>query len=344
MIDAGTAATAYLDMMALLLLTGLIVLGRTRRSGRIEGMLFTFMSMMTVVMCVSDIVYCAMVGRGSEAAHMAAMIAETLVVYAIFSLVYTWVLYVDYRIYTSTDHLLRHFKPFAIPLIILAICLLINPFTGIVFTIDDDWCMRKTWLFYLIMLVECVYFIGSVVMLYHQSKKENKTVYIHVDAMVIPALAGEAVSMLTPHHATPIGIAVGLTFLYCALIDKWRFHDENEMIYNRAYLRQMLKQIREKRRDYRCAVLFMIDRNGEVLRGILEEENPYEGVIVRLDDRRFVLFIEKNSAAAVKLLCTGVEEAIAGYNAQHGEAMRVEHEVIGRREGVRTWLAKHSNL
>ncbi len=342
-IDSRAAVTVYLDMMAFMISVGLLSIGRTRKSDDWELKLFRLMCLTNIGITICSIVSFSMYGYTEEWRRTSVLLSRTLTYFLMQVILFEWLLYVDYRLHGSRDHLTRNYKPFFIPMLLSGLCLLVNCFTGFVFTVNPDMHISVTPVFRLIQVVGYFYFLYSIFVIVSYRAKGNRTDYFHMHTMVIPVIAGEILNTLTKYHISPISLSIGLVFLYCSMIEKWRFDDETGTFMNRQYLDYIGRLLSEGKREYRSIMIFSARENPDALAKILEEEKPRYAEMIRVNDKKFVLCMEEDRIAALRMLSDMVSESAEEFDEAQKSGkigLQVEFQVCGNNEEMYGILQK----
>ena len=158
--------SVYSDAMAFLLVFGLMLLpDRRYRRKETEAKLFMAICINILLVAFFGGICYALRGQSWEWMPIAELISKTVVELALINIVYQWVVYVDYKLYKSRDQLRRRYRGLYLPVLILMIALIVNLFTGILFTIRPDGGYDSTLMYDVLMAVEYIYILISVLLI-----------------------------------------------------------------------------------------------------------------------------------------------------------------------------------
>ena len=129
-----SAVTVYSDVMAFLMMLGLVCLSSRLRKRETTGEKLYFVLCLAVMVdaVCSSICYAL---HEQPFGATAELIFKTILEMSMLVLAYYWLLYVDFKLFGSKDHLIRRLGVLFVPILAGAVALVINLFTGIVFTI-----------------------------------------------------------------------------------------------------------------------------------------------------------------------------------------------------------------
>lgn len=323
--------SVYLEVMALLIMLGLILLSRRidlRR--KLDSRVFLIMCLCVVADGLCSAFCYAMHYQNYPWGSTAVLIVRTLQEAAILLLVYNWSLFTNHKIHHSREHIDRIYPYLFIPISACMLFLVVNLFTGILFTISADNLCKATPFYYVMTAIEVFYFLQAVGMILYYRRKGVRLHFFHVTPVIIPTVIGALVNILTPYSAAALGCAIGLIFLYFSMIADWRFDDPETEQYNREYLLCVRALARDGRRDCRNIVVFETDADPAVLAELLSHEIPRDGDLIHMGGGRFVLLLDQGDRSALELLELLVAEAVDEYNEEHPQeeiSLKTEHHI-----------------
>ena len=313
-VSCYVAASSLLVMILLLSVTGRRI-HRRNVSMRILYML----SLCVTVNCIFPLIYNAMYMQPAPWCHTAAVIAKTLREIVVLAIVVLWLLYVDHKLYGDRNWHSRKLRLVFLPFVLVLILLIVNLFTGIVFTFSPENRIERKPLLYVIFAVEFGYFILSAVMVRYFDRRSIKTRFLHIAPMVLSILLGSSTQLYTPYDIGILGYVIGITLLYYSVISEYRFVDEASGLYNRGYMVYLYDMALAGQYDARSALTVKVSGDlpagYDILREILHKE--YD--VIRVEDKKFVMFSGTDSRSSLQLLSTRMEEAVAKHNTEHPE-------------------------
>ena len=172
-----------------------------------------------------------------------------------------WVWYADTMINRNPKRIKTILLPFVIVWAILIIGLIVNTFTGFVFTIDENNVYGRTdiqLVYYGFLLVSL---ITSIVIYIVSRIKHGRTIFFPIYMFLIPIVAGCVIQVIWYGIATAwLGCAIGLTGLYINILSRNSFFDSLTHLSNRSYLEHSFRLVREKSTRYAYGgMMFDID-------------------------------------------------------------------------------------
>ena len=313
-IAENSLVSVYSDSMAFLLILGLTIIPRKRDAvdGTRERMFFA-LCLLSMINALGSCVAYAVHGQSGSFFMSIELAAKTVLEVALLLMAYQWLMYVDYMLYRSRDQLARRYKYFFLPILILLVLLLVNLFTGVLFTIQPDMSYRSTWVYYVLMAVEYIYFAFAFGIIYQYSTKYKHSQVFRITPIIIPVILGTLVNILTDYSASPLGFAIGLVLLYFSFIDSFRYDDEKSGYYNRSYLVGLVEG-NEKGADAFCgAICFEASGDGaKELPEILRSELPAKSTIAHIDGGRYILLTRSRRMSDLGFIADMVEDAAEG--------------------------------
>ena len=298
--------TIYSDVMAVLLLVGLVVISKESDKKDPATGIFGSMCLGVVLIAVGNAVRAAMQGQSYAWVIPAALAAQTVAELALLFTVYQWMLYVDYKLYGSRDHLKRKYKGFFIPIVILALMLIVNCPTGFIFSMTGDAVLKPAFVYYILIGIEFLYLIFSIISVAVYLAKGGKRKFFSITPVLVPVILGTVVDLTTSYSAGALGLAVGLVFMYFSLAHAWRFGDGKSGFYNKNFL----SYLEENGKDYLGVVAFKAAGHTDRLEEIIKGELPQDSVIIHYDEKRYLFFTETDREEEIRFLADLVQQAV----------------------------------
>lgn len=325
---ALSMVTIYSDVMAILLLVGLMLIPRgTGKKDAATG-IFVTMALGVIILALGNTVRAALYGQHFTWAEPVALAAQTVSELASVFTVYQWILYVDYKLYGSRDHLKRRFPVLFIPIILLSVILLVNTGTGILFTIGEDISFTPTVMYYFMAGIEFLYLLMAVVFMAVYVARGGKKKFFSTAPVIIPVLLGSVVSLVTDYSARALGLAVGLVFLYFSMAAGWRFGDKNSGFFNKEYL----TYLRKTGNAYLGSICFKAAGDASGIEGILKSELPRDSIIIRNDQNSYLFLTETDAEPELLFLAELVKKAadLRDESGHRGKAICLEYTINTR--------------
>ncbi len=324
--------TLYCEATAFILVLGLWIMTKKVRKKSDAG------DRLQSALCVYTMLYAAF-GAASygvryqhfAGAHIIAVLSKTAVETVVALLAYSWVIFVDYQLNRSRDHLKRRYRMAFIPVIVILAMLLINLFTGILYSFDEENVYHPTLIYPVIILIEFLYLVYSAALMVRYRKTDNAFIHVSTIPFLIPFVFMEIVSEMTPYSANPLGVAVGLVLFHFASMNRRCYEDDETGFYNIHYLRYLATVSGEGKYDFGSGLIFSATGHGKELAQILHDEMPFEAEVISLGKGRFLMLSRTVKRMAIQMLFAAVEEAAAdrSFKVNTAYELRREKESIG---------------
>ncbi|MBR5421419.1 MAG: hypothetical protein IK115_09755 [Lachnospiraceae bacterium] len=304
-----TLTTLILDGAAILLMLCLLLFsGHLRRHKRMEGKLFFFICVLTILFAVVNAGSHAMHFRDYDTWIVAAKICRTLSDIAPMLILFQWMVFVDYTLYKSRDNLLRRYK-FAFVLILLCIVMLIvNLFTGIAYEFDEELFTHAHVPFYVMLIIEYLFLLLSFFVIIQYRVRNKGQNFFMIFPFAIPVLAGVALNDIHPELGTfGIGTAVGLVMMYIFMYRGIALVDEDTGFY-KADLLELLKKVPANSEIGGTGIVFTCENADEKIQKILADNKPADSIMVQLNEKDYLLLAAGQRESAIKILIECVTE------------------------------------
>ncbi len=314
-----TKTTIYADTFAIILLLGLLLLtNRLRKNAGFGEKLFSSLIVISVINAVSDEIY--MIIRSGDLGQVngaLAMLAVTVVEFTVLALIYTWLLYVDFMLYQSEDHVLRHYKMIAIPFIVLGAILILNCFFQFMIKLDYEEIYDFTGPYFVFIAVEYALLVVSIFMVFKYKKENGVMHYTSIAPMAIPVVVGALVSNVTPYSAFALGLAIGLVFLHFSFMEEACYRNDDKGYFHKEYLDKLIEHTQAGEYDPRGAIYFRADGNKEAFEEILLDWIPDDSEFIKLHDGGYLFVNEHGKSRIIKMLVFDVGEEAEEYDEEH---------------------------
>jgi sigma-B regulation protein RsbU (phosphoserine phosphatase) len=130
---------------------------------------------------------------------------------------------------------------------------------------------------------------------------------------------GFAVQYFLPYQTDVLGFAIGAVLLYFSMADELRYLDEESGLYNQGFLTCCFDRSLAEKNGARSALILEADGDLPSCFEILHDTLHREHDVIRIEEKKFLMFSRNDSRSAVQLLSTNVEEAVEKHNAEHPE-------------------------
>ena len=314
------AVSCYVDAASFLIMVLILFLSNRLPSRRRVSMrIFRMLSMFVAAICICPFIYNAMYMQPAPWCHTAAIIAKTLRECIVLLIVILWLVYVNHKLYGMKErHSLKLglvFLPFAVFLGIL----IVNPFTGIAFAYSAENRFEPKPLMYVIFAVEFIYFAFSAVLVRYYDKKTKKARFLHVSPMIISIALASGTQFFAPYDIGVLGYVMGITMMYFSILGEIRFLDDETGLYNKEYMAYLFDMALAGKNDFQSALVLETDGNlpagHDILRSTLHQNND----VIRVDEKKFLLFSATNSRTQMQYLSSLLDEAVEKHNAEHAD-------------------------
>ena len=319
MISCFTDASALLVTVLLLLLSE-----RFHNRKNVSLRIFYLLSLCLMATCVMSFVCHAMLRQTAPWCHVLAIACRTLWELLAMAIILLWIAYVETKLYGEKKQFSPAQKLVLLPFAVFAVLLIVNLFTGILFRYTADNQCETKWPYNLLLLTEVIYFLSPLIRVKDFDRNASKARFLRVLPMLLPVGLGVSVQFFLPFQTDALGFAIGAALLYFSMADELRYLDEESGLYNDSFLPYSFDRAVAGKNDTRSALVLKADGNlpacFEILRDTLHRDHD----VVRLEEKKFVMFSETDSRSELQLLSTHVEEAVAKHNAEHpGEPVRM---------------------
>lgn len=334
-IVGNAIVSCYMDAAAILVMVLLLLLSdRLRKRNTPSMRIFSTLCWQVLFTSVVCFIFNAMYRQPAPWTRNVALISRTLWDYSVLAVDYQWLVYVDAKL-NGKRELGIHRKVLRIlPLIIFAVLLIVNLFTGIVFTIAEDNSIQPKPLFYLMTLTMFMYFFASALIVWYFDRKSPKVRFLHIGPMIISVFVALIPQYLTPFGTGIMGFVVGITLLYFSMVDEFRYLDEESQFYNRRFLSFVFDRTLAGKNDKRSALIVEADGYLPAAFEILHDTMHLNNDVIRLEGKKFLMFSGTDNRSELQLISTHVEEAVAKHNSEHPqEKVRITVHCRLRKEG-----------
>ena len=313
----GTATVScYADVVALLVTLLLLVLsGLLYRRKNTALRLFGYLLLALALTCVLSFLCHAMAGQTAPWRHTLIIAARTLWEWCAFLIILLWCAFVDARLhgekkqFSLTD--LLYYGPFGV----FTFFLLVNLLTGAVFSYTEDNQFEPGLLYYIFLAIEAVYFLVSLIRVRLYDAQSAKIRFLRVLPMVLPVVLGVAIQFFLSFQADVLGFAIGALLFYLSMADELRYLDDESGMYNLAFMSFFFDHTVAD--DIRSALILQVDGDLPAAFGILRDTLHRDYDVIRMEEKKFLMFSETDSRSELQLLSSRVEEDVEKHNTEH---------------------------
>ena len=237
---------AQTDIFAILVL--MIVLLNMRRFSNLKSQpqrLFSLLALSIIVNIVADFLAHILDGGPSPAGLQAAVVLLFILnpVTA-----YLWFLYTDYYLFGSEERLGKLMLPAAAPLAVNTILALLNPWTGLMFTLDGDDTFHNGKFIIILYTVIYLYMFAAMVQLIRNRKKLAKGELVPMLLYALPPFLG---SLVQAYYYQVLLIwpltALSLLVIYIFVQSKTIHTDHLTKLFNRREFDKRLFELTDKK-------------------------------------------------------------------------------------------------
>ena len=313
--------SCYADSAALLVVILLLLLSeRIRQRRTVPLRIFFLLSCTVTVTCIFCFFYNAMYKSPAPWSHTVALAARTLRCYAVILIILLWLFFVNSKLYGKSrlDSLPQ--RILLLPIALYAVFLTINLFTGIVFTISPDNLISPKPLYYVMYIIEFAYFALSALAVWFFDRRAKKVRFFHITPMIVCVVLSCIPMLVSPYDTSDLGFAAGLTLLYFSTITELRYTDEESGLYNKGFMAYLLDLTLAGKSDIRSALILEADGDIPAACEVLRDTLHQEGDVIRLEEKKFLMFSGSGMRSDLQMLSTHVEEAVAKHNTKDPEA------------------------
>ncbi|MBR4515640.1 MAG: hypothetical protein IKO61_12245 [Lachnospiraceae bacterium] len=302
--------TLYVEGTALALVIGLMVnTAGTRRKDGVRDKIFKLLIIHALFLSVTDALSFGFRYQSFDGATIITRVSRNLNEVLVLGFLFHWMIFVDYLLYGSRDHLERKYRPTTIPIIVCVVALFVNTFTNFLFEFDDNQIFIAKPAYWVIVAIEYLYMLDTVVLLLKFYAKSSGPRFIRVLPFIVPFVAGSVISRLSPYEVRSLGMAVGLVLLHFSLMNERCYRDEETGFYNVAFLKYIAGFAAEHDSEGGCSIIFDGAEKEEELGAIIRDELPGKCAVVNMGHGRFMVLAQTQSKTAINLFINAVKEA-----------------------------------
>ncbi len=312
--------SCYLDAAAILLMVLLLLLSERIRQKKTASLrIFYRFSIAVALTCVACFVYNALYRQPAPWCHTAALIARTMREILVLLVILLWVAYVNLKLNGEKAFYTFWHRVFLVPAFVLWILLIANLFNGMVFTISSENVMEPKLLYYVLFVMDFLYFCSSLITVWRFDKKATKTRFLSAPMIVVFVVAASVPQFFTQYDIGILWFSVGVVLVYFSMISEIRFVDEESELYNRSYLAYLFELAIAGKNEVRSALILEADGNLPAIFRVVHEALQYSGDVIRVEESKFLMFSQSGSRSTMQYLSSLVEETTEKHNRENPE-------------------------
>ena len=311
-----TVVSCYVDAASFLVMILLLLLSERIRKRKTDSLrIFYSLCLVVTFTCICCFTFNAMYGQPAKWCHTVALISRTLWDIFVLGTICLWLAFVDRKLYGKQKTYIRVIR--LVPVAVFLILLIVNPFTGIIYTISEHNSLQPKPLFYLMMTSSFLLFLSSALEVWYFDRKSEKIRFLNISPMIISVLVAILPQFFTLYNTGILGYAVGMTLLYFSMIIELRYLDEESGLYNGGFLAHLSDLALVGKNSAHSALILEADGNLPGCFNILRNTLHMNNDVIRLKEKKFLMLSGTDSRSALQLLSTHVEEAVAKHNQEH---------------------------
>ena len=319
-IDKTAIVSCYADTAALLVTVVLLLMtAHLRRQSNPSLRSFHRLCCVLAVTSVMSFICHAMVKQPASWCHIAAIASRTLWECLAFLAILLWISYVEKKLNRSRKRYTLMNVLYNLPFLFFTVLLVVNLFTGIIFTCTEDNEYEYTQLYYVFIVIEALYFVVSVIRIRFFNVRTSKVYFIRVMPLLLPVVLGTALQFFLPYQTDILGFAVGALLLYSSMAQEIRCQDEESGMYNKNFLAYLCDLVLAGRSKVHSALILETGGNLPAGYDILRNTLHQDGDVIRVEEKKFVMYSAEKNRSAIGYLTSLLDEAIDRHNKEHPE-------------------------
>ena len=305
-------AASFLVMILLLLLSERL---QQKKAGSFR--IYYLLSITVAFTCIVCFVFNIMYGHTEVWCHTVALISRTLWELCVLVTVWLWLYYVDYTLYGKRKGwtFMRLYR--TIPVCVFLLLLIVNLFTGLVFTLSEDNLLQPKPLYYVFLASIYLLFLSSALAVSLYDRKRSKIRFLHIAPMIVSVFVAILPQLFSPYNTGILGYAIGMTLMYFSMVSEIRFVDEESGLYNIGYLAYLYDLAAAGQTDSKSVIIIEADGNHSAVFHIVKDVLDQEGDVIRVEKNRFLMFTKIDSRSTLQYLSSLVDEAAEKHNTEH---------------------------
>ena len=305
----GADTTIYANLVSIMLSLGLMALVRKLKTkDAMEKRLFLLLLFLVFSMSIFYILCVYALTGDLPVGKTGALILYTVLEVLITLFAFDWFVYVDYRIFHSVDHLKRNMKVLTVPMILVVVFNVVNFFTGWLFWFDDALVAHVTDFYVICDLARLLYFIGSLVYLEIEKRKNKRLRFFSVKSFFIPWMFYVLLFYFTPYATAPLGLSIGLALIYVQNINSLCYQDTETGFYNLLYLQELRRRIEKGDYELSSAIMYTLpEGDRRQMAKLIDDQLPEDCDTIRCGRDTVVTLANVKEKAPLHMLSEDVD-------------------------------------
>ena len=327
--------SCYIDAASMLLMLLLLVLsGRLPKKSSPSLLVFSRLCLSIELLAVTCLIFHMMSGQSAPWCHTVALISKTLWECLIPLICSLWFAYVYTRLMSNQTRVLKLFRLLMLPLAACEVLLIVNIFTGIVFTITPENRSEPGSLFFLLVIFEFASFVATGLLIRYYDRNFSKVRFLRITPMALSVGIAVFAQYFLPYDLGIMGFAVGMALLCLSIINETLFIDFPSGLFNQRYMAYLFDLSVAGKNDSRSALILEMDGNLPAGFRILRDTLHHDGDVIRLEDRKLIMFSRETNRSTLQYITSLMEEAVERHNAEHpAEKVQIAARLRMRQEG-----------
>ena len=304
-------------IMELAGLVGLIVMifrnPRLKKHERMEDRYLFYECIMVIVILILQLSLIPLVYSDSMIAYYVFVVALTVNEVLYMFIILQWLVFVDYILYRSKDHIRRRYKHAAFPIIILAA---LDTFQSVILFSGEEifyrWYGMRNYLQIAKLVIELGYIIIAIILERKYTKEKREPRFLRLEAFIIPFIFG----VIFKFYDSSM-LALGIILTYSAVKRRDRYIDPDSGLYNGEYL-EYLRQYRKglgESKEYGLSI--EAKGHGKEMVSLLKELLPTGISVFSLGDDTFYLISETSKKSALKMAAMMIVDSVESSDASY---------------------------
>lgn len=224
----------------LLLLVVLSSLKRPLIHGLLEDKVYYLMVIINILQCLIETIVFFMDGRMIPGYNISLLVLNAILFINTILFAFLWTLYADFKLFEDIRRIKRIYPFVAIPAAGIVICCLVNLWTPVFFSIDQNNIYQRTDLYIIPYAVTYFYLAYGVILVYANRKKVNKYLFLPVLLFMVPILIGSMLQYFFYGYSLVwLGVSIGMISLFTNIQNEASYVDGLSRLYNRQYFNNL---------------------------------------------------------------------------------------------------------
>ena len=215
-----------------------------------------------------------------------------------------WLVFVDYCLYRSMDHIRRRYRHAALPVVGVLVLDIIHTLVAVkIIHIGEADIYLKMLMETGKIAIEISYILTAIYIERKHAKESREPQFLRLEAFIIPFLFG---ALFRYYDASMMGFGIILT--YQAVKRRDAFLDPKTDFYNRDFLLYLARYRDRKKYPPMSAIGFYVPGHGDALSELLGEVKPEHCSVAAYEKDRFLLLNDELTPSAEKMAVSLVTE------------------------------------